>query len=328
MHGDHVFGLPGLLLNLQLSGIQARERRTLEIFGPVGLYNYIATTLSLCGTELKKIDVIVYELHGGTQRSMRHAGNCNHYRDFRHRGLIRKMIKQSDDGTWDLAQPVELDTPDLALVHREPSGMSIKAAEIHHTPQLQCFGYTFQEPKTQLRPIRDAEYLRSLGIDSRTGFRLLKAGFPVLNGDKTKKIHPDDVCGEAVKPRKVTILGDCCMVPSAMETLAQDSDVVVHEATLSQNEKGAKAVMGGHATAAQAGAFANKVKATVLLMNHVSLKVDGFSVSDDTTRNQAAIEHMAEAESRVGGSTPKVQLCYDHMELLLPRKLNWGFKEP
>lgn len=326
MHGDHVFGLPGLLLNLQLSGVHSGERRKIEIFGPVGLYNYIAMAVSLCGTELRRVDVIVYELHGGTQRSMRHAGNRKHYNDFQHRGLHRKTIQQSQDGTWTLVEAMELDTPEKALAHSVPAGMTIKAAEIHHVPQMQCFGYTFEEPQTQVRKILNPEELRSLGLD-RHGFRLLKAGFPVWTPDRTRQIHPDEVCGKAPKPRKVTVLGDCCMVPPVMEQLAYNSDALVHEATLSVNDKGGKAIVGGHSTAAQAGAFADQVRAKVLLMNHVSLKVD--IVRSDSSAgggsNQSAIDHMAEAESRIRGLT-KVQLTYDHMEFMIPRRGDWGFE--
>lgn len=85
LHGDHVFGLPGLLLNLQIAGINATKQRAVEIYGPVGLYNYIATALSLTGTELRRLVVEVYELHGGTQRSMRYAGNRKNFPEFHHR---------------------------------------------------------------------------------------------------------------------------------------------------------------------------------------------------------------------------------------------------
>ena len=322
MHGDHVFGLPGLLLNLQLSGVNAGDERKLEIFGPVGLYNYIAMAVSLCCTELRKLDVTVYELVGGTQRSSRQVGNRRHFKDFQHRGLHRRTIQQNTDGTWTLADAFELDTPEKAIANSEPSGMTIRAAEIHHVPQLQCFGYTFKEPKTQLRNLVKAEELRSLGID-RQGMRLLKAGFTVWTPDKSREIHPDEVCGgEAPKPRKLTILGDCCMVPPAMQELACNSDVLVHEATRSVNDECRSQQLGGHSTAAQAGTFADLVKAKVLLLNHVSQKVD---YQADSPVNERAVALMTEANNRIRGFT-KVQLAYDHMEFMIPRRGEWGFE--
>lgn len=64
MHGDHIFGLPGMLLSF-LSFIHTAQdahaaavadavlsspprTHTLRVFGPEGLYNYVAMTLRLC----------------------------------------------------------------------------------------------------------------------------------------------------------------------------------------------------------------------------------------------------------------------------------------
>jgi Metallo-beta-lactamase superfamily len=85
MHGDHVFGLPGLLLNMQVAGLNANKQRAVEIYGPVGLYNYIATALTLTNTELRRLNVQVFELQGGTQRSMRYAGNRKSFPEFHHK---------------------------------------------------------------------------------------------------------------------------------------------------------------------------------------------------------------------------------------------------
>ena len=308
-------------MNCQLSRVNSGASRTLEIFGPVGLYNYIAMAVSLCCTELRKLDVIVYELVGGTQRSSRQSGNRKHFKDFHHRGLQRRSIQQNTDGTWTLADAFELDTREKAMAHSDPSGMTIRAAEIHHVPQLQCFGYTFEEPN-QLRNIVKAEELRSLGMD-RDGKRLLKAGFSAWTPDKSREIHPDEICGGAApKPRKVAILGDCCMVPPAMQKLAYNSDVLVHEATRSEDDKCRSQNAGGHSTAAQAGTFADLVKAKVLLMNHVSQRVDFVG---DATANDRAVALMQEAEKRIRGYT-KVQIAVDHMEFMIPRRGEWGFE--
>lgn len=211
---------------------------------------------------------------------------------------------------------MEITTPNLAVKHHStPIGLSVKAAEIHHVPQLQCFGYTFREPWSQPRPL-DVDAARALGVTSNETYRVLKAGFPALSDDGNREVHPDQVCGEAPRPRKITVLGDCCLIPPAMENLALNSDVLIHEATLSITDRGQKASAGGHSTAAQAAIFANKVSAQVLLLNHLPTTMSKFKVVRDC---------LSESESRIGGLS-RVQLGYDHMEVLIPRR-GFNFEE-
>jgi ribonuclease Z len=53
LHTDHIGGLPGLLLGLQLIAktTSRAEKKTLQIYGPIGLHNFIATNLSLACAE-------------------------------------------------------------------------------------------------------------------------------------------------------------------------------------------------------------------------------------------------------------------------------------
>lgn len=184
----------------------------------------------------------------------------------------------------------------------------MKAAEIHHIPELQCFGYTLQEPVTQPRSL-NAEAAKTLGVSSAEKFRMLKSGFSVMTEDETRLVHSHEVCGEPVRPRKVTVLGDCCLVPPVMEQLAMNSDVLIHEGTLSMNDSGKKADAGGHSTAAQAAIFANKTKSQLLLINHLPKNLNMYSKCK---------EWLLESESRIRGPT-KVQLGYDHLEIMIPR---------
>jgi hypothetical protein len=223
--------------------------------------------------------------------------------------LHRKVIPQNADGTWTLVEPLEITTPELAVkLGSQPRGFSVKAAEIHHIPELQCFGYTLQEPVSLPRAI-DVEAARKLGVTSSDSYRILKSGFSVMNEDESRLVHADEVCGDPVRARKVTVLGDCCLVPPVMEMLAMNSDVLIHEATLSITETGKKAEVGGHSSAAQAAIFANKVKAQIVVLNHLPKILNTYSKCK---------EWLSEAESRIRGPT-KVQLGYDHLEILIPR---------
>jgi ribonuclease BN (tRNA processing enzyme) len=211
---------------------------------------------------------------------------------------------------------MEITTPELAsTMISQPTGFSVKAAEIHHIPDLQCFGYTFQEPMSQPRPLL-IDAARKLGVSDMASFRMLKSGFSVMNDDNSRLVHSDEVCGQANRPRKITILGDCSLVPPAMEGLAMKSDVLVHEATLSIQDTGKKATMGGHSTAAEAAIFANKVKAQVVILNHLPKTLNLYAKCK---------EWLHESESRIRGPT-RIQLGYDHLEILIPRN-GFNFNE-
>lgn len=49
LHGDHIFGLPGLLSSRSFQGGETE----LTVYGPVGIANYIRTSLAVSGTHLK-----------------------------------------------------------------------------------------------------------------------------------------------------------------------------------------------------------------------------------------------------------------------------------
>ena len=58
-HGDHIFGLPGLLESLQLS----KYNKTLEIYGPKGTKKYVKELFKMFG-HTNKIKMKVYEVKG------------------------------------------------------------------------------------------------------------------------------------------------------------------------------------------------------------------------------------------------------------------------
>jgi ribonuclease BN (tRNA processing enzyme) len=128
MHGDHILGLPGLLLSAQQTQSQIKsQHKSLQIYGPPGLYNYIAMTLSLIHGHVSKVPITVYELVGGYQErgpnNRRHhrpntptASSSHHphptslqknvfldwYPEFVIPNLTRVAIPRNLDGTWTL----------------------------------------------------------------------------------------------------------------------------------------------------------------------------------------------------------------------------------
>ena len=81
-------------------------------------------------------------------------------------------------------------------------------------------------------------------------------------------ISPEMVVGKPRKPRKIVILGDTCD-PSAIIDHAMDADVLIHEATCSDEDLHV-ALSKGHSTSGIAGEFARKIRAKHLILNHFS----------------------------------------------------------
>ena len=313
LHGDHILGLPTLLLSMQ-EAAKTNQPRTVEIYGPVGLYNYLAVTLSLISAELKHLDVHVYELRGGSRRWV-HPGTYKNFSEFQHRSLQRKSVPPNQDGTWTLSTAQEYfndddstDTADpFSLMTGRSRGLHIHAAQVSHVPKLQCFGYMIQEPLTQFRKI-DRQLAEQAGIRPGKKYSYLKAGLPVMNDDQTRQVHPDEVTQPAIAPRKVALLGDCKGVPLPMAELCRDADVIVHEATLLESSSSSNhSDRGGHSTAAMAGIFADFVRARVLALNHIS-----------PTNEMRPRDIVEEAQGVISNKT-RVQLTYDQMELVIPR---------
>ena len=237
MHGDHVLGIPSLILKIQETAKARNKKTKVEVYGPVGLYNYIAASLSLCYVEIKHLTVEIYELHGGTRRWV-HPGTYREFPEFRHRSLHRKSISPNQDGTWTIERANEILTPeDAAARSSKPSGFNVYAAQIHHVPQLQCFGYMVQEPHTQPRPINPNK-TTELGVRPGNKYKHLKSGFSVMKDDGSGYVHAHEVTGLPHAPRKVVFLGDCSGVPLPMAELCRNADVLVHEATFLESDTG------------------------------------------------------------------------------------------
>ena len=237
MHADHVLGLPGLLLMAQTSARASSSTQVVEIYGPPGIYNYIASTIAATRAYFSCIQVIVYELVGGDadQECRRHLKKksfiYDQYPELWSKAVVRKFIERNSDETWTIQKPSEQVRDDAYDIDRGDSRpMLIHAAEVKHNKRVQTFGYTVQEPEPS-RKI-DAEKATKLGVSPGRKYRKLKNGFPVMSDDGIREVRPEEVLAGAVrKARKFACIGDNCGLTPAMIELCMDADVLVHEAT-------------------------------------------------------------------------------------------------
>lgn len=243
LHADHVLGLFGLLLMLQQPGRSRGIKYELDIYGPPGIYNYIASTLALTRSHVNALKLTIHELVDGTAdtvlRGELQQPNIihGHFPDlFDNRALARKSIERNDDGTWTIqVASISEDTFDVDRGGNRP--LNITAAEVQHIKNVQTFGYVVQEPEPsqKIDPIK----AKALGVAPGKKYRKLKNGFSVRSDDGLREVKSEQVViGANRKARKIAIVGDNCGMSPAMADLCRNADVLVHEAVSSvQSEK-------------------------------------------------------------------------------------------
>ena len=252
LHGDHIFGLPGFLLQLNqdlknkdLIGEEnaANQGQTpvVKIYGPPGLHNYIASVLTLSCAVVKRIVIEVYELVGSPNERIVYRNPRNpfehSYPEFNQMNIHRRFIEPDDNGIWtikdfDIPAREDILGKSYAAGDRTKDWLScsIKAAEVRHVPGVVTFGYAVEESE----PPRNIDAKRAMALGIRPGkkFALLKHGFSV-ESDDGRVIQPEQVLvSKTKKARKVVVIGDNCEWSKSMISLARDADVLVHEATL------------------------------------------------------------------------------------------------
>jgi ribonuclease Z len=138
----------------------------------------------------------------------------------------------------------------------------IRAHVIRHS--VFCLGYVIEE---KLRPGNvNMQKAREMGLIEGPLIGQLKQGHSVTTSKGI--VRPEDVLEAPLRPRKIVILGDTCD-PSSIAHLAMGADVLIHEATNSDEER-AQAMLHMHSTAGMAGEFARRIRAKNLIITHFS----------------------------------------------------------
>ncbi len=102
MHGDHIFGLPGFLASRSFQS--SEEQTDLEVYGPVGIKQYVMTSLRTSGTRLpyhvhfKEIDEHKLGLVMENDKFAVYADKLDHVPFF---VLVTVWFKKDLEGTLD-----------------------------------------------------------------------------------------------------------------------------------------------------------------------------------------------------------------------------------
>ncbi|KAI5698299.1 hypothetical protein M8J76_016965 [Diaphorina citri] len=263
LHGDHAWGLPGVLCSHWNCNdtIQKRGKTGFHIFGPRGIRKLLRTQL-LLSRSMCMFQFTVHEMI---------PLDCQY--DNKEEADYYKNIETADGHM----HPQEILGQDIKA-HIGPDGHprwhlvndsrgSIIAGKIQH--RLPTFGFTFVEsspiPNINTYLLRN-KYNLTPGVE----YGMLQRGIAVhLPNNIT--IHPSEVLMNKIRGRKITILGDTSN-PWPMVGIARGSDVLVHEATHLKHQKEA-AEFYGHSTPTMAVRFAKAINARLLILSHISQRV-------------------------------------------------------
>lgn len=322
-HGDHSFGLPGLLCLMGTD--RDRDAPPIEIYGPEGLRMWLRVAIRYSVSRV----VPPYRVHELLDVPMAPEWEEGHRRNGRFYYQLKKEnggmrwgtkgLAGEDPSSWISRAPmVNLDPnkdfgeipggQDIYPVYDHPQsndgapvwevlddgGVSVFAAPMSHG--VPCVGYVVQEhdrpgrlmPENVLPVIeRNRGELVKAGVKNPMKLMALVKNLPV-GGSYTfpdgTVLHQEDVVEPPGKGRKVVICGDTADC-RAIEGLAQECDVLIHEATNTflpgvDKEGNLRLVtrdakVHGHSTPFMAGDFAKRVGAKRLVLNHFSARYKG-----------------------------------------------------
>ena len=156
----------------------------------------------------------------------------------------------------------------------ERDGYRILAFPVHHG--VSALGYAVVE---DLRPGRfDVATADALGVPAGPERGALQRGESVTLPDG-RVLTPDTVLGEPRPGRRIVIPGDTAPAET-VRVLAEGADVLVHEATFSEEERD-RAADTLHSTARQAGEIARTAGVRLLALTHVSPRYFGSELAEE-----------------------------------------------
>ncbi|WP_145182262.1 MBL fold metallo-hydrolase [Pseudomonas sp. URMO17WK12:I11] len=228
VHGDHCFGLPGLLASAAMAG----RSEALDVVLPAALHDWLRLSLSATATCLP---------------------------------FALQLLAVEDMGQW-RSDALAVDT--VQLSHRVPS-----------------LGFVFTETAPNHR--LDTQRLQALGIPRGPLWGELARGLTVQHAGQ--RWHGRDFFQASRPPQRVIVCGDNDN-PGALADLAQDVDVLVHEATYTRPIVARNGNAFGHSTAASIAHFAEQARVRNLVLTHFSARYQADprrSPCIDDVRNEA-----------------------------------------
>ncbi|XP_077993798.1 zinc phosphodiesterase ELAC protein 1-like [Glandiceps talaboti] len=206
-----------------------------------------------------------------------------------------RLIEPDDNGIWDCCTTSQLKVMAAPLTHRVPS-----------------FGFVIQENEQPGK--LDPKKLKELGIPPGPLYARIKNGETVVL-ESGLEVKPEDAVGPKRPGRKLVILGDTSC-SSKMASIAMDTDILVHEATL-EDELMEKCIENGHSTPSMAAKFANQINAKKLILTHFSQR---YRAESDTSKEGDESVSKLVGQARAVFVNGDVVAAEDLMQIPVPAK--------
>lgn len=290
MHGDHVYGLPGLLCSLLVSQ-PVDSGGHVFVYGPEGIYDFVASSLAylddlpdasgavpLTTPSIKKMNITVHELIGGNLWPRAPgAGRRGYAAESRgQRGAPQLVVKRSHgprDGRpgsrvkrgKDVVEGPNGEWPVYFNKRASKQQFEVVAAPLKH--RVPCFGYVVREATTRGRI--DVAKARAAGLEPGPIFKKLEKGLAVPLPDGSM-LEASEVLGPPLPGRKVVVMGDTCN-SVAIADAAAGASLMTHECTFDSGEE-RSALLAGHSTPDMVGSFAGAIGVERLVLTHFSSK--------------------------------------------------------
>ena len=232
IHGDHTFGLPGLLTSASMLGRTA----PLYLVAPRPVKTFIEAAIGNSDSSLS------YEL--------------------------RFVDSEAENFHW------------------EDDSLSVTAVPLSH--RVSCRAFVFTEKNLERQLVRDR--LEADGIEAGPARGRLQQGDDVVLEDG-RLARCDDYTRIARKPRKVIVAGDNDQ-PDLLLAACTGVQVVIHEATYTQEVSDRVGPWPQHSSAAQVARFAEAAGVPNLVLTHFSSRYQF---------NPDAYPHIGEIESEAKG---------------------------
>jgi ribonuclease Z len=343
-HGDHCFGLPGVLCMLGQSTIDERERvqaegeapAIVDIYGPEGVRDFVRATMQLTYSRV----TAPYRVHELKNVPWLHSkGNSN--KNQQQISIINTTF-DSQYGEREGGKDIFPDENGIYSIS-DDNNIVVQAAPMQHT--VPCVGFVVtennrpgslrvdlvsqlvQQNKNELKrlPENEGDYMKTFRILKDLG---QKESFTFPNG---VTVHGEDINEPTKRGRKIVIMGDTCS-GRMIKNIAMNADVLVHEATnafLPEYDSSSKyktyahlerdSFYHGHSTPQMAGKFAAEIGAKKLILTHFSPRYLG-DASESSMKTMWLIEDMARSTSNLM-RTNGVIAAWDYLTLPIPLEL-------